>query len=110
MLAVISDKGTLHVFSLGMGNRASSLAGGVLDPLLPRYFLSQWGFARGKVRVEAREEELRLGWWGEGEGVVVVGREGGWWKFGVPREGLEGKESECREIGYKRYLNVGKEG
>jgi hypothetical protein len=118
MLAVISDKGTVHVFSLGQGvgggerNKQSSFTP-YLGAVLPRYFSSRWGFGKAHVPVEGRGERFMVGWWGEGEGVVVVGREGGWWKFSVPRSGSGGEggqEGECKEIGYKRYLNVGKDG
>ena len=125
MIAVISDKGTIHIFSLGSLNRTpgrgdvvernkqSSLATPILSPLLPKYFQSRWGFAKGHVPVETKDELFRLGWWGEGEGVVVIGRDGGWWKFTVPKGGSDvkdGSESECKEIAYKRYLHVGREG
>jgi len=134
MIAVISDKGTIHIFSLaalsrsGRGeerNKQSSFANPILGPLLPKYFSSRWGFAKAHVPVESKFEQFKLGWWGEGEGVVVVGRDGGWWKFSVPRAGgadvvgsaasfksvEEGKEQgHCKEIGYKRYLNVGRDG
>lgn len=122
---MISDKGTIHIFSLAAlrrggtvgeeRNKQSSITP-YLGGLLPKYFQSRWGFAKGHVPVESRAEQFKLGWWGEGEGVVVVGREGGWWKFSVPRSGAEGiktgdvVEGECKEIGYKRYLNVGKDG
>jgi hypothetical protein len=54
-------------------------------------------------------EQFKLGWFGEGDGVVVIGREGGWWKFSVPKSLGDG-EAESKEIGYKRYLNVGRDG
>lgn len=124
MIAVISDKGTIHIFSLGALNRSSrggevvernkqsSLATPILSPLLPKYFQSRWGFAKAHVPVESKDESFRLGWWGEGEGVVVISRDGGWWKFSVPKgnEGKDGNASECKEIAYKRYFNVGREG
>jgi hypothetical protein len=123
MIAVISDKGTIHIFSLGAlhrrgdaveRNKQSSLALAtpILSPLLPKYFQSSWGFAKAHVPVESKDESFRLGWWGEGEGVIVIGRDGGWWKFSVPKKNEEkdGNESECKEIAYKRYFNVGREG
>ena len=123
MIAVISDKGTIHIFSLAAlssgglekeRNKQSSFTP-YLGPLLPKYFQSRWGFAKGHVPVESRGEHFKLGWWGEGEGVVVVGREGGWWKFVVPKAGVgkgtgDGQEGECKEVGYKRYRNVGRDG
>jgi len=67
-----------------------------------------------------KEEWFKLGWWGEGEGVVVIGKCGGWWKFTVPKGnghggeaggGTSGQEEEqCKEVGYKLYLNVGRVG
>jgi hypothetical protein len=137
MIAVISDKGTIHIFSLAAlsahpgrpqqeRNKQSSFANPILGPLLPKYFSSRWGFAKAHVPVESKFEQFKLGWWGEGEGVVVVGREGGWWKFSVPRAvvegntsttsfkggggGIEGQQGHCKEMGYKRYLNVGRDG
>ena len=130
MIAVISDKGTIHIFSLAAlspipgtteRNKQSSFANPILGPLLPKYFQSRWGFGKARVPVESKYEFFKLGWWGEGEGVVVIGRDGGWWKFTVPKgqlasamkgggtEGQQG-EGECKEIGYKRYLNVGRDG
>lgn len=45
---------------------------------------------------------------------MVIGRDGGWWKFSVVRRHLHASEGqgqgECKEIGYKRYLNVGRDG
>ena len=126
MIAVVSDKGTIHVFSLASlqhlppgtpeRNKQSSFATPILGSLLPKYFQSRWGFAKATVPVERKEEWFRLGWWGEGEGVVVIGKCGGWWKFTVPKGNgqLEGRgsrdEEECKEVGYKLYLNVGKDG
>ena len=128
MIAVISDKGTIHIFSLAALTRGEGAAGErnkqssftpYLGAVLPKYFSSRWGFGKAHVPVESRAEQFKLGWWGEGEGVVVVGREGGWWKFSVPRGGNgvggshskgDGQEGDCKEIGYKRYLNVGKDG
>ena len=130
MIAVISDKGTIHIFSLsalshipGMTerNKQSSLANPILGPLLPKYFQSRWGFGKAHVPVESKSEFFKLGWWGEGEGVVVIGRDGGWWKFTVPRgrltsamkgdgDGQQQGEGDCKEIGYKRYPNVGRDG
>jgi WD40 repeat protein len=111
-VATISDKGTIHIFSLATltspndeRNKQSSLT--PLLPLLPRYFQSRWGFAKGIVPVEGGDV-FRLGWWGEGEGVVVLGRSG-WWRFSVPKSFGEG-EGVCREVGYKRYLGIGSEG
>lgn len=50
-LAVSSDKGTVHVFSLRRGedgmNQRSSL--GALSHVLPSYFQSQWSFAQFRV-------------------------------------------------------------
>ena len=132
MIAVISDKGTIHIFSLSAlshlpgtmeRNKQSSLANPILGPLLPKYFKSRWGFGKAHVPIESKYEFFKLGWWGEGEGVVVIGRDGGWWKFTVPKggqlmsamkggggEGQQKVEGECKEIGYKRYLNVGRDG
>jgi len=137
MIAVISDKGTIHIFSLAAlsphpgqeRNKQSSFANPILGPLLPKYFSSRWGFAKAHVPVESKFEQFKLGWWGEGEGVIVIGRDGGWWKFSVPRAvaaaaevsgpnnssrqsggGDEGRQGHCQEIGYKRYLNVGRDG
>jgi len=125
MIAAISDKGTIHIFSLASLSRTqgvternvqSSFANPILGPLLPRYFQSRWGFAKGYVPVESKLEWFKVGWWGEGEGVVVIGRDGGWWKFTVPKSQAGGQgskgatEGECKEVGYKRYLNVGREG
>jgi hypothetical protein len=127
MISVISDKGTIHIFSLASlsqapgateRNKQLSFATPILGSLLPKYFQSRWGFAKAHVPVESKEESFKLGWWGEGEGVVVIGRRGAWWKFTVPRrpmdgvlaKGSEGKEGECKEVAYKRYLNVGRDG
>jgi len=138
MIAVISDKGTIHIFSLAAlsahpgqeRNKQSSFANPILGPLLPKYFSSRWGFAKAHVLVESKFEQFKLGWWGEGEGVVVIGRDGGWWKFSVPRAvaavpegsapsnsfrssgsgGDERGQGHCKEIAYKRYLNVGRDG
>jgi hypothetical protein len=67
--------------------------------------------------VESKNESFKLGWWGEGEGVVVIGKEGGWWKFTVPKgqlksamKGTGAEGEECKEVGYKRYLNIGRAG
>lgn len=49
-LAVSSDKGTIHVFSLRMSsdmNQKSSL--GALSTVLPSYFQSQWSFSQFRV-------------------------------------------------------------
>jgi hypothetical protein len=125
MLAVISDKGTIHIYSLDSlqsstgkheRNKQSSFATPILGSLLPKYFQSRWGFGKAHVPVESKREFLRLGWWGEGEGVVVIGRDGGWWKFTVPKEAPlnamkeELVEGHCKEIGYKRYMNIGRDG
>lgn len=127
MIAVISDKGTIHIFSLGaLSNspgateRNKQFTTPIIGALLPKYFQSRWGFAKAHVPIESKYELFKLGWWGEGEGVVVVGRCGGWWKFSVPKGqlqtsamkgGSEGVgEGECKEIAYKRYLNIGRDG
>jgi hypothetical protein len=126
MIAVISDKGTIHIFSLAAlsqipgqaeRNKQSSFATPILGSLLPKYFQSRWGFGKAHVPVESKNESFKLGWWGEGEGVVVIGREGGWWKFTVPKGQLKSamkgnvvETEDCKEVGYKRYLNVGREG
>jgi len=127
MIAVVSDKGTLHLFSLSSlsttpgvpeRNKQSSLASPILGSLLPKYFQSRWGFGKAHIPVESKHEFFKLGWWGEGEGVVAIGRDGGWWKFVVPKGQLTGSikgaesltEHACKEVGYKRYLNIGKDG
>jgi hypothetical protein len=129
MIAVVSDKGTIHIYSLAAlshspgvaeRNKQSPFAAPILGSLLPKYFQSRWGFAKAHVPVESKYELFKLGWWGEGDGVVVIGRVGGWWKFSVPRGQLQTSamkggsdgigEGECKEIAYKRYLNVGRDG
>ena len=85
IIAVISDKGTIHIFSLtalhpSIGilerNKQSSLANAILVPLLPKYFQSRWRFGKARVPLESRYEFFKLGWWGR---VVVIGRDGEWW-------------------------------
>ena len=72
MLAVSSDKGTIHVFVINRQldsdaphNRASALAKPYLMPLLPKYFTSSWSVAQVRVaeeQAEAHEKRALLGW------------------------------------------------
>ena len=48
-LAVSSDKGTVHLFTLKRGSHNQKSALSFLGAALPSYFLSEWSFAQFRV-------------------------------------------------------------
>ncbi|KAL4958903.1 phosphatidylinositol-3,5-bisphosphate binding protein HSV2 [Aspergillus stella-maris] len=131
LLAVTSDKSTLHVFDLPHPSKtpAPSSPGenatnkwGILGkiPLLPRVFSDVYSFASAHFEMGedglgplpplgsalARPPKGVIGWTDENTMIVVsAGKDGRWEKF-VLREGEEGKRYCVRE-GWKRYLGDG---
>lgn len=106
-LAVSSDKGTVHVFSLA--NRASveDKSGddekknprsnlSFMKGLLPKYFSSEWSFAQFRVP----EVKTIVAFGGEKNSIIVVGADGTFYKamFDPEKPG-----AECIQESYAKF-------
>ncbi|PUZ64219.1 hypothetical protein GQ55_3G126000 [Panicum hallii var. hallii] len=109
-LAVCSDKGTLHVFSLRVrdaGGNQSAAAGSVVQTntasnarsslsfmkgILPNYFSSEWSF----VQFRLPETTRYVAAFGEQNTVMIIGMDGSFYRCGFdPVNGKEMVQKEC---------------
>lgn len=76
-LAVLSDKGTLHVYGIGdhAANERHSLA---KFPLAPKYFGDEWSSARVKT---GSKDEAIVGWVADDACVIIKKNESLWEKY-----------------------------
>lgn len=76
-LAVLSDKGTLHVYGIGnhTSNERHSLA---KFPLAPKYFGDEWSSARVKT---GSKDEAVVGWVADDACVIIKKNESLWEKY-----------------------------
>lgn len=109
-LACSSDKGTIHVFSLGEAGssaRGSASSGSAANEerneksslsfmknLLPKYFASQWSFAQFRV-----PETRTICAFGPGSHtLIVVGSEGGFYKTKFEKGG------DCEKTSFSKFI------
>ncbi|ODV90578.1 hypothetical protein CANCADRAFT_108021 [Tortispora caseinolytica NRRL Y-17796] len=96
-LAVLSDKGTLHVYDSVMTpesvstNRKHFLS---VLPLLPSYFSSEWSFVSYRVREDGVSSRGVLGWSSEDSVIAIFLENGRWEKYAIVKKELTGGNEE----------------
>lgn len=120
-LAVVSDKGTAHVFNLPVDgndnilrNKASAFSRLANFGIATRYFGSSWSAYQAKIEqvpgqddTTLREPRKFLVAWVTDRTFVVLASDGGYWKYLVPDRSKAGETSECSQESYRIWTPHG---
>jgi len=98
LICVASDHGTIHVFAVTDGTRNRQLQPGLAAAtFLPKYFSSEWSFARIEVPGGSR----CLCAFGQDNSVIAVCADGSYYRFV-----MDSKGGATREV-YEQFLQFG---
>lgn len=119
-LAVVSDKETVHIFNLPVngnenvqGNKSSAFSGLASLGIASGYFGSVWSVHKatiGEIPAQhpnsTRVARRFLVAWLSDRAFVVLGSDGGYWKYLIPEysKAITGEVSECSQESYRIWI------